>query len=172
MTHRIAEEGEQCQRCGRVGEDRRTLYMACFYAMHEFDVPFTQVQITGTVQRHTHDETMTFGGVGRPHRFARYEDVDPAAEPQKRGFYTLRVCKSCRAEWMQAIETWFRLGRAVRRDAEDDDPGEPNYIAPDGTPGYVWVRRGGATVLATPEEIRAMEERGGDVAYSPAGEGA
>ena len=24
-----------------------------------------------------------------------------------RVFYTLRVCKDCRAAWMQAIETWF-----------------------------------------------------------------
>ena len=31
---------EKCHRCGSVGEDRRTLWMACFYAMSELGIPF------------------------------------------------------------------------------------------------------------------------------------
>jgi len=69
------EDGQEtCQRCKRSGEDRRTLWMACFYAMHEIErVPFDHKEIEGNPNR----------------------------------FYTLRVCKSCRASWMQAIENWF-----------------------------------------------------------------
>lgn len=29
-------------------------------------------------------------------------------KPDKREFYTLRVCKDCRADWMSAIKTWFK----------------------------------------------------------------
>ena len=32
---------EQCQRCKEEGEDRRTLWMACFYDMDELEIPFT-----------------------------------------------------------------------------------------------------------------------------------
>lgn len=31
---------EKCQRCGEDGEDRRTLWMACFYEMIELGLPF------------------------------------------------------------------------------------------------------------------------------------
>lgn len=30
---------EKCQRCGEYGKDRRTLKMACFYAMEELGIP-------------------------------------------------------------------------------------------------------------------------------------
>ena len=36
------EVGEACQRCGEIGEDRRTLWMACFYAMGELGLPFEE----------------------------------------------------------------------------------------------------------------------------------
>jgi hypothetical protein len=68
---------EACQRCEEVEEDRRTLWMACFYEMGEMKIPF---------------ETETF------------EMPDGKIS---RSFYTLRVCKTCRADWMQAIKTWF-----------------------------------------------------------------
>lgn len=29
-------------------------------------------------------------------------------ESLNRKFYTLYVCKSCRADWMRAIKTWFK----------------------------------------------------------------
>jgi hypothetical protein len=31
---------EECVRCKEVDEDRRTLWMSCFYAMDELNVPF------------------------------------------------------------------------------------------------------------------------------------
>lgn len=60
---------EECQRCGDIDDDRRTLKMECFYDMNELNVPFS------------FDE--------------------------KQHCYSLRVCKDCRADWMQAIEQWF-----------------------------------------------------------------
>lgn len=43
------EDGQElCQRCGRRGQDRRTLWMAWGYAMHEmWDVPCDRVQLKG-----------------------------------------------------------------------------------------------------------------------------
>ena len=72
---------ETCQRCGAVGEDRRTLWMACFYEMRETGLPF---------------ELQTVGD---------------------RTFYTLRVCKTCRAEWMDFLKLWFRTPR--HQDSDD-----------------------------------------------------
>ncbi len=36
---------EECQRCKEVGEDRRTLKMACFYEMDELGMPFKHAKI-------------------------------------------------------------------------------------------------------------------------------
>ena len=44
---RIQQGGEKCQRCGEDGEDRRTLWMACFYEMGELGIPLEQVAING-----------------------------------------------------------------------------------------------------------------------------
>lgn len=79
-------ETEKCQRCGAVGQDRRTLWMACFYQMDELGLPFGE-------------KTML------------WED-----SKYKQHFYTLRVCKGCRAEWMGAIVAWFKNRRAENLD--------------------------------------------------------
>ena len=34
---------EECQRCKEVDEDRRTLWMSCFYEMDELGMPFSHV---------------------------------------------------------------------------------------------------------------------------------
>lgn len=68
---------EQCQRCHEVDEDRRTLVMACFYEMDEMGLPFKHQYLPAHIQDQGHK------------------------------FYTLRVCKDCRADWMHAIENWF-----------------------------------------------------------------
>lgn len=73
---------ELCQRCKEDGEDRRTLWMACFYAMEELGLPFEK-------------ETIIEGGINDGH------------PNQKYNFYNLRVCKECRAQWMMAIKSWF-----------------------------------------------------------------
>jgi len=72
---------EECQRCKEVGEDRRTLWMACFYEMMELNIPFKKETIT--------------------------EEVVTDFVNQKKHFYTLRVCKDCRADWMRTIQYWW-----------------------------------------------------------------
>lgn len=71
---------EECQRCKEVDEDRRSLWMACFYEMAELGLPFTK-------------HTM----------------INPDAHDwgNKQDFYILRVCKSCRSSWMKVIKEWF-----------------------------------------------------------------
>ena len=41
----MSEEGEKCQRCGEVGFDRRTLWMAAFYDLSELPIPFEKIDI-------------------------------------------------------------------------------------------------------------------------------
>ena len=95
---------EECVRCKEVDEDRRTLWMRCFYEMNELEVPF-EIQYTPDV-------------------------------PAK--YYTLRVCKRCRADWMAAIQTWFHT---------------PPY--PDDSCGSgIYVRRLGDTIEVTEEEFQ------------------
>ncbi|MBE3120164.1 MAG: hypothetical protein IMZ50_15600 [Candidatus Atribacteria bacterium] len=99
---------EQCQRCGEIGDDRRTLWMACFYQMQELGLPFK-------------------------------EEVTPDGIT----FYTLRVCKSCRGEWMAAIENWFN-----------------NVAKPQATGTGVWLRKNGATYEASEAEVAEREAAG------------
>lgn len=93
--------GEICQRCGEEGEDRRTLWMACFYAMSELNVPFEQAAILGKWCGKKGDRTLEGLGLTVP------EWAEPTGEERHHSFFTLRVCKDCRAEWMAAIEKWF-----------------------------------------------------------------
>jgi len=54
---------------------------------------------------------------------------------KKREFYTLRVCKDCRADWMDAIKTWFKA-KPVKESCGSG----------------IFIRRNGATVEITQEE--------------------
>ena len=91
---------KKCQRCKKIGEDRRTLWMACFYAMDELWLPFKKIESS--------DKGM---------------------------FYTLTVCKNCRASWMEAIKDWFNKG-------------EVKEIVNSG----IFVRRNGATIEISEQE--------------------
>lgn len=102
-------EHEKCARCGAVGQDRRTLFMACFYEMLELGVPFEKLGLRGSLtekvtgqERHPWGQTDTFSQTWRDR-----DQIDKLDE-QLRVFYTLRVCKGCRGAWMNAIKTWFR----------------------------------------------------------------
>jgi hypothetical protein len=53
----------------------------------------------------------------------------------EKGFYTLRVCKDCRADWMTAIKGWF-LNPSRRERCGSG----------------IFVRRNGATIEITEEE--------------------
>jgi len=73
---------EICQKCNAEEDDLRTLWMACFYDMDELQLPFKH-------------ETILEGEIGD--------------RVTKHRFYTLRVCKECRARWMEMIRTWFHF---------------------------------------------------------------
>lgn len=105
---------ERCDRCGQLGEDRRTLWMACFYEMNELDIPFEQKVL------------QTEG-----------------ATPETKTFYTLRVCKDCRAAWMEAIQAWFQ------KELKEEYPTEPS------TEACIPVRINGSVRFLTEEQFYA-----------------
>ena len=134
--------GELCQRCGKVGEDRRTLWHACFYAMDEYDVPFEQVQITGHVCRQIGKEMLHF--IGREVPVFAAPDEDEARHDYK--FFTLRVCKECRASWMSSIADWFK-----------ESPTKPESCG-----SGIYIRRDGINVEITEEEWHQLQKEKND----------
>lgn len=99
---------EECQRCHEAEEDRRTLWMACFYEMGELDLPFEK-------------RIMQDKGAGHTQLF-----------------YTMRVCKDCRSDWMKAIQYWFH-------DVEPEPKPKPCGSG-------IYVREFGANVEISEEE--------------------
>lgn len=124
---------EQCQRCGEEGEDRRTLWMACLYEMRELPVPFKLSAIKGVYQEQVGTKRLETLDTDVP-----VFETMPEEEEQQYRFYNLRVCKSCRAEWMQAIATWFNA--------------QPVKRHPTGT--GVYGRKHGAVYEMSEEEIK------------------
>lgn len=108
-----------CIRCKKDGEDRRTLWMACWYAMKETGVPFGQIAISGQTLKHLGTEPYKIEGLRGFDRNV-WEDPKPDAESHQHDFFTLRVCKDCRAEWMLAIKHWFASepGSQVQQEAD------------------------------------------------------
>ena len=133
------DKGEECARCKRVGQDRRTLWMACMYSMEELSVPFEPCAINGQYLKKTGSKYLPAWDQYVP----IYENPDDKGEPYRHQFYTLRVCKDCRADWMGAIKQWF----SERPDAEDEEANIP-------------VRIRGATKMITRPEWDAMQKEG------------
>lgn len=133
---------ETCARCGSAGQDRRTLRMACFYAMEELGVPFER-------------EVLLDAG-GRP-VVLRAGAVTCAGELTPVGLYTLRVCKRCRGEWMRAAKRWYEdQPEGEDHDADDRPAG--------GCGSGIFVRDRGAIREITREEWDARKkEADGDV---------
>lgn len=134
---------ETCDRCGSSGEDRRTLWHACFYAMGELPVPFGKVRLW-TVE----DASVTPAANPRDGS----ETTGPA---YPRTFHTLRVCKRCRAEWMAAITGWFKA--TPGGEDHDADEGPPSPVG-----SGIWVRDNGAIREITREEWDARVKAKGD----------
>jgi hypothetical protein len=112
---------QKCARCGVEDDpDLRTLWMACMYAMDELNVPFEELGLT---------------------------TVDKAGQQcvtRSRPFYTLRVCKDCRADWMRTIEQWFNTS---------EEQGQTS------TGTGVFVRRNGTSVELTLAEVEEWKEQ-------------
>lgn len=122
---------EKCVRCGDVGYDRRTLWMACLYAMNELSVPFEETQIRGVQTAKTGVKELQTLRMTVP----VFAEPPVDAEPNDYRFFTLRVCKDCRGDWMHVIEAWFK-NTDVR-----ESPGTG-----------IFVRKNGATVEVSEEE--------------------
>lgn len=119
-------EGERCARCGHVGYDRRTLIVACFYALKELDIPFEETAIEGVWQTKIGERPME-GPLGRlpngKQRMIPMFEASPKVTQRQHRFYTLRICKDCRGQWMDAMEHWFRT---VTHD--DTSPGSGIFV--------------------------------------------
>lgn len=90
--------------------------MACFYAMDELGVHLEQVEIqNGRYAKQVGTKRVELGGhfVGNAAIFEASEH-----DPVSRKFFTMRVCKDCRADWMAAIQQWFREGPPDRASPE------------------------------------------------------
>jgi hypothetical protein len=134
---------EKCVRCGEIEDDRRTLWMACFYAMEELGLPFEKEVL---FRAETQDLEMakppiTFESKSSKDKLVLESGtVRSSGELYPQQLYTLRVCKECRADWMTAIQAWFKMPPAPR----------------EGSGTGVWIRKNGATVEATQEEVGRM----------------
>lgn len=137
---------EKCVRCGEEGEDRRTLWMACFYAMEELGIPFEKEVLfhADTKDLERVKEPVAFDSkISKEKIVLQSGTVRSSGELHPRQLYTLRVCKDCRADWMAAIEGWFKTPAPGLR----------------GTGTGVWIRDHGTNREATPEEVREMLRR-------------
>lgn len=101
-----------CQKCNEETDELRTLWMACFYEMGELEIPFKMEIIPDARDRE--------GYANQNHQF-----------------YTLKVCKDCRAEWMTTIKIWW------------DAPLKKEKSCGSG----IYIRRNGATIEVIEEEF-------------------
>jgi hypothetical protein len=148
---KMEDEKETCVRCGDVEEDRRTLWMACFYAMEELGLPFQQKVLFSadpeTLTREKEPDGITLSDGRRLNITAGTVRCHGELRPQ--GLYTLRVCKDCRASWMEAVQRWFNA------------PAEQDFVKREVGTG-IFVRRNGANVEVTEEEWRQMQAEKAD----------
>ena|SRR3990167_634529 len=147
----MSEDGRgECQRCGEVDYDRRTLWMACFYQMGELGLPFEEEALFHAKLEECEKaaDPVAIGLPGGRQINIQAGKVRCHGELTPMGLYTLRVCKDCRADWMQAITTWFRATPA----RESCGSG-------------IFVRRNGATIevsLSEYESSKREEESSDD----------
>jgi hypothetical protein len=135
---------DKCERCGSVGSDRRTLWMACLYQMNELGLPFKELSMNGTLHEVESREPVIIGGMNLGDR-PKWGPPVGGNEPARRHFYTMLVCKRCRAEWMQAIADWFR-------NAPPDPDNDADSPAPSRIGSGIFVRRNGTNVEVSEEE--------------------
>ena len=141
---------EKCARCGHGGEDRRTLWMKCFYAMEELKIPFEEKVLFNTAdhaqfQKFKEPTKLNLGDGRSVVLDGGTVTTDYELTPHK--LYTLRVCKRCRAEWLNSIRTWF-FSAPEGEDSDATDEVEKKVSVGSG----IFVRRNGSMVEITDEE--------------------
>jgi hypothetical protein len=88
-----------CMCCHAYGEDKRSLWVDCLYAVHEV-VP----------------EAIDLGG------------VEPSPKNHNHGYY-LRICKSCRGRFLTMMGEWWKAGvdrRDIPKDHDGHNEFEPD----------------------------------------------
>lgn len=76
--------------------------MACLYEMNETGIPFDVYKIRGIVARTVRKPLRLFGFTR-----SQYVPIFEHFEEHDRAFYTLRVCKGCRGDWIAAQREWW-----------------------------------------------------------------
>jgi len=143
---------EKCVRCGSVGEDRRTLWHACFYAMEELGLPFEQQVLFHADLKDLEKAQEPFKIPNTP-IVLHAGTVTCKGELTPQGFYTLRVCKRCRGEWLAALRNWFH----AQPEGQDSDA---DTSAPYNGPGTgIFIREHGTNKEMTREEWDARQQR-------------
>jgi hypothetical protein len=74
--------------------------------------------------------------------------VTTTAELTPEQLFTLRTCKSCRGDFLQAIQNWFSSPRTH----PDGDADTPDESSPPGRGSGIFVRENGINVEITREE--------------------
>lgn len=122
------EQGEKCVRCGEVGEDRRTLWMACFYDMDELGLPFEQ-KILFHANPEECEEAQEPFTIPNTSIVIQPGTVTCKGELTPHGLFTLRVCKACRGDWLNAIDAWFHS----QPSSQQPSPGTGIFVRDNGT---------------------------------------
>jgi hypothetical protein len=137
---------EKCQRCGEEGEDRRTLFHSCFYDMDELHIPFEK-DVLFLAEKDKLDikkKPIKISAGGGKELVLQSATYTTKGELNPREFFTLRVCKRCRGEWLAVIKEWFFK--------------EPEQT--EGCGSGIFIRRNGISVEITEDEwYRLQAER-------------
>ncbi len=136
-------ESKMCARCGVETEDLRTLHMACFYAMEELGIMFDRQVVLIPPEGAEYVQAKEPSVLQVPNGPAitlSSGTVRTDAELRPMQTYNLRVCKGCRAEWMNVIASWFNAG------TEKTSPGTG-----------IFIRRNGDNVEVTQEEYEEYQ---------------
>jgi hypothetical protein len=106
----------------------------------EYDAPYE------TTSYSVDSKPVTTKEIFRAHKYFAKD----GAMPRSKNFYTLRVCKECRGDWMKSIETWFH-----------------NVSDKESCGSGIFIRRNGRNVEVTPEEWKALNPGREPVRYKP-----
>ena len=138
---------EKCERCGEYGEDRRTLWMACFYDMMELGIPLNQ-QILLDAKPEDIEIVREASKIELPNGSKISigdAEVTCKGNLSPRSFYTMRVCKDCRAAWLEIIQRWFKFPQAKNQSCGSG----------------IFIRHLGTNIEVTEEEYYAMHKKMG-----------
>lgn len=105
---------ETCQRCKEEDEDHRTVWMACFYDMDKLGLPLDKIII-------------------------EEEGTQSSRHRINREFFTIRICKNCRSDYLHAIQAWFNAPKTNRECGSG-----------------IWIRDLGTIKEVTEEEYREL----------------